>query len=235
MHIFYTPHIQNSDNYTLSEEESKHCIRALRLKKDDAVQLIDGRGNLYQCRIDNPDQRKCSVIIDSVTVDYNKRNFYLHIAIAPTKSIDRFEWFLEKAVEIGIDEITPLWCARSERNTLKPERLEKVIAAAMKQSVVAYKPVINGLTKFSDFIDKQNSDALNFIAHCAEGHRAMISDHYQGGKPAVMLIGPEGDFTPEEIESAIQNNYIAVTLGNNRLRTETAGIAACEIFNFLNL
>ncbi|MBN2612824.1 MAG: 16S rRNA (uracil(1498)-N(3))-methyltransferase [Bacteroidales bacterium] len=234
MHIFYTPDIGQSDSYTLSEEESKHCIRVLRLKKDDPVQLIDGCGNLYLCRIDNPDQRKCMVAVEKVTTGYNKRNFHLHIAIAPTKSTDRFEWFLEKAVEIGVDEITPLLCTRSERSAVKPERLEKVVVAAMKQSVVAKKPVLNKMTKYDDFIRLPFTGTIKFIAHCAEGQRATIGEHYLKGENAVILIGPEGDFTKAEIDIAIQHRYLPVTLGNNRLRTETAGVVACAQLNFLN-
>ncbi|MFO7658006.1 MAG: 16S rRNA (uracil(1498)-N(3))-methyltransferase [Bacteroidales bacterium] len=234
MHIFYTPDIHRSDYYTLSEEESKHCVRVLRLKEDDAVQLIDGRGNLYQCRIDHPDQRKCSVVIEKVVTAYNKRNFYLHIAIAPTKNIDRFEWFLEKAVEIGVDEITPLLCTRSERTTVKPGRFERVIIAAMKQSLVAQKPVLNSMTKFNDFISRRIPEMHNYIAHCDEGQRDLINNHYRKGQQAEILIGPEGDFTPAEIDLAIRNHYLPVTLGSNRLRTETAGVMSCGIFNFLN-
>ncbi len=235
MHIFYTPEINNKEYYTLPEDESKHCIRVLRLKQDDIVQLIDGKGNLFKGRISEPDLRNCRVVIDEVISDYNRRTFHLHIAIAPTKNIERFEWFLEKATEIGIDEITPLRCGRSERTSIKPERLERVIIAAMKQSIIAQKPALNELTNIGELINKTNSKrAAKMIAHCDDGIRQMIKDIYQPGDDVLCLIGPEGDFTPDEIELALSKDFKPVTLGNNRLRTETAGIVICENLNFLN-
>jgi 16S rRNA (uracil1498-N3)-methyltransferase len=170
-----------------------------------------------------------------VISDYHKRNFHLHIAIAPTRNTERFEWFLEKATEIGIDEITPLLCSRSERNRLRYDRLNKVIIAAMKQSVIARKPVLNEITEIGDFVKKKhNGHLLKFIAHCTEGARKSISELYNRAANVICLIGPEGDFTAEEIEQAIKNHFHPVTLGINRLRTETAGVVACEIFNFMN-
>lgn len=233
MHIFYTPDIENTGYYTLNEEESKHCIRVLRLKKGDPVRLIDGKGTFYEAVVFYPDPRKCSVSIEKVIRDFNKRNFYLHIAIAPTKNIDRFEWFLEKATEIGIDEVTPLICSRSERRNIKVERLEKVIVAAMKQSIIAKKTIIHDLVDFDDFV-KTPIDAKKYIAHCIEGNRYNLKENYKAGENAVMLIGPEGDFSPDEIDLAVKNSFLPVTLGNNRLRTETAGIVACGIFNFIS-
>ena len=235
MHIFYTPDIQKQESYTLTADESRHCIRVLRLKADDEVQLIDGRGNLYSGVIYEPDPRGCKIAVNGMISDYHKRNFHLHIAIAPTRNTDRFEWFLEKATEIGIDEITPLLCSRSERNTLKYERLNKVIVAAMKQSVIAKKPVLNEFTETGAFLKKRfDGHALKFIAHCADGVRKNIDHLYSPGRNVICLIGPEGDFAAEEIELAIKNQFQPVTLGTNRLRTETAGVVACEIFNFLN-
>ena len=235
MHIFYTPDIKNGDYYTLPEDESKHCVKVLRLKQNDALQLVDGKGNLFYCRISEPDPRQCKIIIDNVIENYNRRTFRLHIAIAPTKNTDRFEWFLEKATEIGIDEITSLICTRSERTTIKPERLERVIVAAMKQSVIAQRPLLNEIIRFEDFLDRTKDIRNNkFIAHCDEGIRQNLKDVYSRGSNAICLIGPEGDFTPDEIKSAQDHYFQPVTLGNNRLRTETAGIVVCQAINFLN-
>ncbi len=235
MHIFYTPDILKQESYTLPEDESRHCIRVLRLKKDDEVQLIDGKGNLYSGVIHVPDPDGCIITLNRVIPDYHKRNFYLHIAIAPTRSADRFEWFLEKATEIGIDEITPLLCSRSERKMLRYERLNKVIVAAMKQSVIAKKPVLNGFAEAGTFIrGKFDDHCLKLIAHCDGGLKKSINQLYNPGVNVICMIGPEGDFTPEEIELAIEHRFQPVTLGINRLRTETAGVVACEIFNFLN-
>ena len=235
MHIFYTPDIHNQESYTLSADESKHCIRVLRLKENDEVQLVDGRGNLYSGVINEPDPKGCKIVIKEMISDYHKRNFHLHIAIAPTKSTDRFEWFLEKVTEIGIDEVTPLLCSRSERGSIRFERLDKVVVSAMKQSVIARKPVINEFTELGYFIKQETgSHVQKFIAHCAGGARNNINQLYNPGKDIICLIGPEGDFTPEEIEWTTENHYQPVSLGINRLRTETAGVVACEIFNFLN-
>jgi 16S rRNA (uracil1498-N3)-methyltransferase len=235
MHIFYTPDIRKQESYTLPADESRHCIRALRLKKDDEVQLIDGAGNLYSGVINVPEPSGCSIAIKSVIADYHKRNFHIHIAIAPTRNTERFEWFLEKSTEIGIDEITPVLCSRSERNRLRYDRLNKIIIAAMKQSVIARKPVLNELTEMGSFVKKKHhGKLLKFIAHCADGTRTSIGKIYTPPSDVICLIGPEGDFTADEIEQAKKNHFNPVTLGINRLRTETAGVVSCEIFNFLN-
>lgn len=205
------------------------------MRKDDEVQLIDGKGNFYTGVIYDPDPGGCKIVVNAKIPDYHKRNFHLHIAIAPTRNTDRFEWFLEKTTEIGIDEITPLLCSRSERNTLKYERLDKVIIAAMKQSVIARKPVLNEFAEIDTFLKKKPGDrVMKFIAHCAGGEREKIDHLYSSRKDVICLIGPEGDFTKEEIDSAVKNQFEPVTLGINRLRTETAGVVACEIFNFMN-
>ncbi len=235
MHIFYTPNIRNQESYTLSAGESRHCIRVLRLKKNSEVQLVDGLGNLYSGIISEPDPKGCKIVISEVTLNYHKRNFHLHIAIAPTKSADRFEWFLEKVTEIGIDEITLILCSRSERTSIRTERLDKVIVAAMKQSVIALKPVINEFTDIGHFISKEaGSHSRKFIAYYKGDERQDISRSYRPQENVICLIGPEGDFSQEEIELATKNHYQPVTLGINRLRTETAGVVACGIFNFMN-
>ncbi len=233
MHLFYTPDI-NSNTYTLSEEESNHCNKVLRLKQGDKVHLIDGVGGLYIAEIAEATKKAVLLSVLEKQSEFGKRNHYLHIAIAPTKNIDRLEWFLEKATEIGIDEVTPIICDRSERKIVKEERLEKVVISAVKQSLTAYHPKINTSISFKDFI-KQNDADYKLIAHCIdEGERKTIQEFINPYQKYLVLIGPEGDFTPKEVELALQNGYKPVTLGNTRLRTETAGLAACFEVNYLN-
>lgn len=234
MHLFYTPEIQLKDeNFILSEDESKHCIRVLRLQLGDQIVLINGVGGWFEAEIIDAHPKRTLVKILSLIPNFNQRNHYLHIAIAPTKNIERLEWFLEKATEIGIDEITPILCAHSERKDLKPERLSKRITAAMKQSLKAYHPKLNALTSFGDFVQKVVS-TQKFIAHCAEGEKAFLKDVLQIPSSCTILIGPEGDFSPKEIQSAIQHDFTLISLGEARLRTETAALAACFEVNFLN-
>ncbi len=232
MQLFYTPDIK-TNIYTLTEIESKHCIRVLRLSTNDKIQLIDGKGNFYEAKIIDPNPKKCIVEIIETKKDFGKRNHYLHIAIAPTKNIDRFEWFLEKATEIGIDEITPIICKHSERKMIKAERLEKIIISAIKQSIKAYKPKLNNLTNYSDFI-RQNFNGVKYIAHCEENKKTDLKNSYSKGQNVIILIGPEGDFSPNEINLAKQNNFQEISLGESRLRTETAGVVACHTINLLN-
>lgn len=234
MHLFYTPEIQLKDEtFILSEDESKHCIKVLRLQLGDQIVLINGVGGWFEAEIIDAHPKRTLVKILSLIPNFNQRNHYLHIAIAPTKNIERMEWFLEKATEIGIDEITPILCAHSERKDLKLERLSKRITAAMKQSLKAYHPKLNALTSFGDFV--QNVDSTQkFIAHCAGGEKAYLKDVLQTTYSCTILIGPEGDFSPKEIQSAIQHEFIPISLGEARLRTETAALAACFEVNFLN-
>jgi 16S rRNA (uracil1498-N3)-methyltransferase len=232
MHLFYTPDI--SENiYTLNEIESKHCIKVLRLGTNDTIQLIDGKGGFYNAKITEPNPKRCTVEITKTQKEFGKRNHYLHIAIAPTKNIDRFEWFLEKATEIGIDEITPILCEHSERKAIKPERLEKIIISAVKQSLKGYKPKLNELTNLDDFL-KMNFKENKFIAHCEETNKILLKNNYNKGSNAIILIGPEGDFSPQEITLAKDNNFLEISLGESRLRTETAGVVACHTINLLN-
>lgn len=233
MHVFYTPDIR-SNEYTLSEEESRHCTKVLRLGVGAHVYLIDGIGGLYKAEIVNEGKRQVLLQIIEVQREYQKRNHHLHIAIAPTKNIDRLEWFLEKATEIGIAEITPVICERSERKVVKEDRLYKVITSAVKQSLQAYHPVLNPQTSMAAFL-KQSNQGIKMIAHCVDNApRQFITDVIQPQQRYVILIGPEGDFTPAEIELALQNDYKPLTLGNTRLRTETAALAACFEVNYLN-
>jgi len=233
MHVFYTPDITGID-YILNEEESRHCMKVLRLVIGDVVHLIDGKGGLYEAEIVSESKRNVTLRVLQTTAEYQKRNHSLHIAVAPTKNIDRLEWFLEKATEIGIDQITPVICERSERKIVKEDRLNKVITSAVKQSLQAYHPVLNEAVSFKDFIANNKADH-QMIAHCIDGEpRNFISQITQPGKSYLILIGPEGDFTPNEIELALQNDFKPLTLGNTRLRTETAALAACFEVNYLN-
>lgn len=232
MHIFYTPDI-NSDTCILNEEESRHCVKVLRLESGSMLQLVDGKGGFYTAVIEDPHPKRTKIKVLSVQKDYGKRNHYLHIAIAPTKNIERMEWFLEKATEIGIDEITPLICDRSERREVKAERLNKVITSAVKQSIKAYHPKLNEAERFSDFI-LNNAHSQKFIAHCIESEKFALKEQIKLNSDYLVLIGPEGDFTPNELNAAIKQDFIAVSLGNSRLRTETAALEACFEINFLN-
>ncbi|MEI8115804.1 MAG: 16S rRNA (uracil(1498)-N(3))-methyltransferase [Bacteroidia bacterium] len=232
MHIFYTPDI-SGNYYTLNEDESKHCVRVLRLGKDDQITLVDGRGGCFTAEITDPNPKRCSVNVIKSELDLGFRKFQVHVAIAPTKNIERMEWFLEKATEIGINRVVPILCQHSERKEIKPERLEKVMISAMKQSLKAYLPQLDGLTKLPDII-KQPFDGQKFIAHCEEQGRELLKNLIVPNQNYLILIGPEGDFSPEEIELALKSGFQAVSLGESRLRTETAGVVACHTLNLLN-
>lgn len=234
MQLFYTPDIDAaSSTYYLSEEESKHCIKVLRLQTGDKVQLIDGRGNFYDAAITDAHPKRTLLQIISVQEDFQKKNHYLHIAIAPTKNIERLEWFLEKATEIGIDEISLIICQRSERKEAKAERLNKIITSAIKQSIKAWHPVLNEPIAFNKLISAP-FNGQKFIAHCEPGDKLSLKDELKPFGRYLILIGPEGDFTPKEIEDALNNGFKAITLGESRLRTETAALEACFEVNFLN-
>ncbi len=234
MHLFYTPDIAPSHpQYFLNEEESKHAVRVLRLEVGAEVQLIDGKGGLYMAQIKDAHPKRTILQITNVVTEYSKRNHYLHIAIAPTKNLDRLEWFLEKATEIGIDEISLIICQRSERKEAKTERLNKIITAAIKQSLKAYHPVLNEPIALNKFL-AQPFDGQKFIAHCEDSEKANLKTELTRQGKYLILIGPEGDFSPAEIDSALHNGYKAITLGESRLRTETAALEACFEVNFLN-
>jgi len=234
MHLFYTPDIEPSHpQYFLSEEESKHCVRVLRLNAGDEVQLIDGRGGLYIAQIKDAHPKRTILQVISVQQKYQERNHYLHIAIAPTKNIERLEWFLEKATEIGIDEISLIICQRSERKEAKTDRLNKIITSAIKQSLKAYHPILNEPETLSKLLSR-NFVGQKFIAHCDEGDKVTLKESIELKGKYLILIGPEGDFTPKEIDEALNNDFKPITLGESRLRTETAALEACFEINFLN-
>ncbi len=207
--------------------------QVLRLEVGNEIFLIDGKGGFYRCEIYSRHNRNAVKFAVWKKQRSTGNGLSTSIAIAPTKNIERIEWFLEKCTEIGIDEITPLLCDHSERKVIKEDRLEKVIISAMKQSLKAYLPKLNPLTEFSRFV-KNNPSTLQCIAHCDEGYKKSLQEIYQPGQNITILIGPEGDFSGNEITLALENNFIPVTLGESRLRTETAGIVACHSINFMN-
>jgi len=194
---------------------------------------VDGKGGFYEAEIVEAHHKGCVLSVIEKKTDFGKKDFHLHMAIAPTKNIDRFEWFLEKCTEIGIDEITPLLSEHSERKVIKPERLEKILVSAMKQSVKAYLPKLNELTLLNDFL-KHETSADKFIAHCNPGDKNHLKNIIQPKQDALILIGPEGDFSVDEVEAAKEHGFAEISLGEARLRTETAGVVACHIVNLAN-
>ncbi len=232
MHLFYTPDI-STPLYTLSEEESKHAIRVLRLQVADVVTLVDGKGGKYLAAIVDANPKKTSLTITQIEQEYGKRSHFLHLAVAPTKNIERFEWFLEKATELGIDEITPIICDRSERKEVKTERLTKIITAAVKQSIKAYHPQLNEAVSFKTFV-QQGFEGERMIAHCMDGEKSLIAQTITPKTRYLIAIGPEGDFSPQERTLAEAAGFTPISLGEARLRTETAALAACFEINLLN-
>ncbi len=231
MHIFYTPDIENS--HELPEEEAAHALRVLRLQPGDEVMLTDGKGNFHRARISLAAHKRCLVDILETLPQPPLWSGHLHIAMAPTKNMDRTEWFAEKATEIGIDELTFLNCRYSERKVLKTERIAKILVSAVKQSLKARIPRLNEMTDFKTFI-RQPFQGQKFIAHCHEGEKTPLKDLVRKGEGATVLIGPEGDFSEEEVRLAEEAGFIPVSLGPSRLRTETAALVACHILNLLN-
>lgn len=232
MQLFYVPNISGTE-VVLDETESKHAIRVLRLSKGDNIRIIDGKGGFYLAEIADANPKKCLLRIFDTTKEFGKRNFHLHIAIAPTKNNERLEWFLEKATEIGISEITPLITERSERKTVNQERLEKILVSAMKQSVKAYLPRLNYSQKFMEMV-KNPFIGKKFIAYVEEKQPVHLKNLVERGENVLVLIGPEGDFSADEVQLALQNDFQLVSLGESRLRTETAGVVACHIVNLAN-
>jgi len=230
MQLFYLDNPEKE--LTLTTEESKHAIKVLRKKEGDIINFTDGKGNLFLTEITFADSRKTSVRIVDSEQKPKQHNYYLHIAIAPTKNIDRFEWFLEKATEIGIDEITPIICSHSERKVIKTDRCNKILLSAMKQSLKFHLPTLNETVVLNDFL-KQNFNGNKYIAHCKESEKTTLKNMPKT-ESIIILIGPEGDFSPTEIEMALENQFKAVSLGTSRLRTETAGIIAVHTVNLKN-
>lgn len=233
MQLFYNPTIsQDAETFFFDKEESKHIIKVLRKKEGDNLFVTNGLGFLFKTEITLASDSKCFVKIVS-SEKSEPLKYQLHLAVAPTKMNDRFEWFLEKATEIGISEITPIICEHSERKIIKTDRFDKIIQSAMKQSLQYYLPKLNEPIAFKDFM-KQSNNGLNLIAHCEETDKKSLKEVAKSNENITILIGPEGDFSEKEIKLAIENNYIPVTLGNTRLRTETAAVVACHSIAFIN-
>lgn len=234
MQLFYNSEITNQTvQFTFDKTESRHIVRVLRKKQDDTIYITNGEGQLFTSEIVNPNDKRCLVKIINVENFEKPWNYYLHIAIAPTKLNDRFEWFLEKATEIGIDEITPIICDHSERKVIKHDRMEKIIHSAAKQSLKYHFPKLNHPISFKHFLETTNNDQL-FIAHCEDSSKKSLKSEIQPKQKTTILIGPEGDFSTKEIEQSLVHNYIPVSLGQSRLRTETAGVVAVHSVAFIN-
>ncbi len=233
MQLFYNPNInKDSDFFYFDKEESKHIIKVLRKKDTDILYVTNGLGFLFKTQITLASDTKCTVKIVGVE-KCEVPKYKLHLVVAPTKMNDRYEWFLEKATEIGVSEITPIICEHSERKTIKTDRFDKIIQSAMKQSNQLYLPKLNDAVSFKDFMKFQNTD-LKLIAHCEDTDKKSLKNSLKINQNVTILIGPEGDFSEKEIKLAIENKYLPVTLGNTRLRTETAAIVACHSLAFIN-
>ncbi len=235
MEFFYSNNI-NDDIIELDSIESRHCIKVLRKKEGDIIHIVDGRGNLYKGSILTIGQKDCHVKIKEVINDYGGNNYYIHIGISPIKNHDRLEWFVEKSVEIGADEISLIKCNRTIRHSIKLDRLHRTAITAMKQTLKAKIPKINNVQNFDNFIQNCNSQD-KFICHLEEGDRSSLftfSENIKKNKNCTIIIGPEGDFDVQEIDKAKNYNFLPVTLGDSRLRTETAGIVSCHLLNIIN-
>ncbi|MFD2823698.1 16S rRNA (uracil(1498)-N(3))-methyltransferase [Lacinutrix iliipiscaria] len=233
MQLFYNSEItEHTTQFSFSKEESKHIVKVLRKTTNDTLHITNGKGWLFTAQIIVPDLKKCIATLIAKQLQ-PKHRYNLHLAVAPTKMNDRYEWFLEKATEIGVDSITPIICDHSERKIIKPERYEKIVLSAMKQSLHCYLPKLNKAISFSDFINQEIAGQL-FIAHCEDSEKISLKNHLKPKQNVTILIGPEGDFSVKEIQQALQFHFIPVTLGTTRLRTETAAIVACHSVAFVN-
>lgn len=231
MALFYVPDI--AERWELSEEEAAHCLRVLRLAVGDKLDITDGKGTLYKAEISSIAGKHCYVEAkETIAMPKNWRGA-INIAIAPTKNMDRIEWFAEKATEVGVDSITFLSCRFSERKVVKTDRVERIVVSGMKQSLKYTKPVVNEMIDFKKFISGSISGA-KYIAHCYDSERVLLKDVLQEGEEATVLIGPEGDFSPEEVKMAIEAGFRPVSLGSSRLRTETAALVACHTYIMKN-
>ena len=234
MQLFYNSEINSdSQQFTFDKTESRHIVRVLRKKEGDKIFITNGLGDLFTSEIEIANDKRCLVKILESKTHLKPWNYYLHIAIAPTKLNDRFEWFLEKATEIGIDEITPIICDHSERKVLKLDRMEKIVHSAAKQSLKFHFPKLNEPLNFNQFINSDFNGQL-FIAHCEETSKKTLKSVLKPSTNTTILIGPEGDFSIKEIQQSLEHNFIPVSLGTSRLRTETAGIVAVHSVAFVN-
>ena len=231
MHVFYTPDI--STTLELPEEEAGHCLRVLRLSIGSEIMLTDGKGFFYKAVISAATNKRCQVQILETIPQESFWKGHLHLAMAPTKNMDRIEWFAEKATEIGFDELSFLNCRFSERKVIKTDRVEKIVVSALKQSLKANKPIVNEMTDFHKFMER-DFPGQKFIAHCYEGEKTPLKDAIIPGEDVLVLIGPEGDFSREEVELAESKGFKPISLGKSRLRTETAALVAVHTMNLLN-
>jgi 16S rRNA (uracil1498-N3)-methyltransferase len=229
MHVFFAPDVAISK--ALPQDESFHAIQVLRLRKGATIFVIDGLGGFYEARLLDENPKNTSLEIIRIEKEYGHRPYRLHMAVAPTKNMVRFEFFLEKTVEIGIDEITPLVCEHSERFRLRMDRLERVIISSMKQSYQAFKPIINPMTLCPDALNAAQGTKL--IAHCRDFPRRHIKDAIGNSREITLFIGPEGDFSTDEVIQAMNLGFIGIDLGSSRMRTETAGVVACYATSLL--
>lgn len=233
MQLFFNSSVTPSDTeIRFSKEESRHIIKVLRKSVGDILKITNGKGWLFFAEISLADIKNCIAKITTSELQ-PKRAYHIHLAVAPTKMNDRYEWFLEKATEIGIDTITPIFCDNSERRVIKVERYEKILQSAMKQSLSCYLPKLEPAQSFKTFINKKFS-GQKFIAHCEETTKKSLKNELKTKEDVIILIGPEGDFSTTEIELALSNDFVPTTLGNTRLRTETAAIVACHSVAYSN-
>lgn len=233
MQLFYNPDIKSGDTtFLFDKEESRHIIKVLRKKEGDTIEITNGLGFLFTSEITFGNEKKCEVNVIKEQF-FEPAPYSLHLVVAPTKLNDRYEWFLEKATEIGISEITPIICEHSERTNFKADRFEKIVQTAMKQSLQFYLPKLNEPVAFNSFVKEQRDGQL-FIAHCEETEKTLLKNALQPGGKLTILIGPEGDFSVKEIQLSLQQNYAPISLGNTRLRTETAAIVAAHSVAFVN-
>lgn len=233
MNYFYHPTLDNSvTQFSFPPEESRHIVKVLRKKEGDTLKITNGKGYLFTAEITAADPKRCAGRILDTTKTIPPRSG-LHLAVAPTKKLERFQWFLEKATEIGISQVTPILCQRSERKKLSTDRLQRVIQEAMKQSLRTFLPQLNDPVSYAEFL-RQEHEELRFIAHCERDEKMDLKRRVAADKDVVILIGPEGDFTRGEIDAAYEKGFLPVSLGESRLRTETAALVACVTVNLIN-
>lgn len=233
MQLFYNANISSNDSeIRFSKEESRHIIKVLRKSVGDTLNITNGKGWLFSAELTLAAIKNCIAVIKTANLQ-PKKTYQLHLAVAPTKMNDRYEWFLEKATEIGVDTITPIFCDNSERRVIKVERFNKILQAAMKQSLNCYIPILEQAQSFKSFLN-QDFKGQKFIAHCENSDRKSLKNELKDNEDVIILIGPEGDFSPSEIKQALANNFVPITLGTSRLRTETAAIVACHSVAYAN-
>ncbi len=232
MNLFYQPNInETSEAVSFDKEESRHISKVLRKAEGDTINLTNGKGFFFEAKLTNTNPKKCNAVIVNVEKQA-PLPYHLHLAVAPTKLNDRYEWFLEKATEIGVTEITPIICDHSERKVINQERYNKIIQSAMKQSLKAYLPVLHEAVSYKNFLAKEHSEEIKCIAHCEDSDKQLLKNVIKNNKSTLILIGPEGDFSINEIKKAISLKLTPISLGTSRLRTETAAILACHSVYF---